>query len=51
MNDKKGCDIMNVLDELRNLFRGDFAAEENEDNGVSYTVVVKSSAKEVSSHD
>ncbi len=38
---------MDVLDKLKDFVWKDFAAEENEDGGTSYSVQVKSSAREV----
>ena len=51
MIDKRECDIMDVMDKLRDLFCDDFEAEENKGGGTSYNVTVKSSTEEVSSHD
>ena len=42
---------MDKMDKLRNLFCKDFRAKENENGGTSYSVEVKSSTEEVSSHD
>lgn len=42
---------MDIMNKLRNLFCEDFKAEVNEDGGTSYSVEVKSSTEEVSSHD